>query len=168
MLCGLAVDSAEGRLATFAALCVSGDRSPLYWMQLHWQQLPAMNTGMAVGMLIGSLLAVPFSQIQRGAFREARCKLIQSLVCLPVHARGMSLGSLAHGIVGVGTSSASLMTAIMVIAMILGMTLGTILSAAIHRAVARLASRTPTLRGVAHNTDVRKPDVLPAYGLFTS
>ncbi|HEY0340983.1 MAG TPA: hypothetical protein VGC34_09275 [Steroidobacteraceae bacterium] len=80
MSIGLVVDAHEGRLAILDALCRSGARSPLYWIGIHWQQLPAMHAGMLAGSLI-TLTLHP---------------ALRNLGCCAFMAAGMTLGSLVH------------------------------------------------------------------------
>jgi hypothetical protein len=96
MSIGLAIDAHEGRLALLDTLCRSGTRGPLYWIGIHWQQLPAMHDG----MLAGSLLTL--------AYRPE----LRNLGCCAFMAAGMALGSLVH------TPS------IMLASMLFGMTCG--------------------------------------------
>jgi hypothetical protein len=96
MSIGLAIDAHEGRLALLDTLCRSGTRGPLYWIGIHWQQLPAMHDG----MLAGSLLTL--------AYRPE----LRNLGCCAFMAAGMALGSLVH------TPS------IMLASMLVGMTCG--------------------------------------------
>lgn len=80
MFLGLVVDVHEGRLAVLDALCRGGARSPLYWIGIHWQQLPAMHAG----MLGGSLVTL------------TRHPAIRNIGCCAFMAAGMALGSLVH------------------------------------------------------------------------
>jgi hypothetical protein len=80
MSIGLAVDAHAGRVAMLAALCIGGERSPLYLFELHWQQLPAMHAGMIATCLLGL----------------AHRSVLGSLVCCAFMVAGMTLGSLAH------------------------------------------------------------------------
>ena len=80
MSIGLAIDAHAGRVAMLDALCIGGERSPLYWVELHWQQLPAMHAGM----------------IATSLFRLPHRSLLGSLVCCAFMVAGMTLGSLAH------------------------------------------------------------------------
>jgi len=80
MSIGLAIDAHAGRVAMLDALCIAGERSPLYWVELHWQQLPAMHAGM----------------IATSLFRLPHRSLLGSLVCCAFMVAGMTLGSLAH------------------------------------------------------------------------
>ncbi len=116
MSIGLAIDAHEGRLAMLDALCRSGERNPVYWLQLHWRQLPAMHGGMLTGNLLTLLL--PLSHAG-AAYRS----LPRRLLCGVFMLAGMSLGALAHVLVGNETTGPSIMTALM----IAGMTWGTVL-----------------------------------------
>jgi hypothetical protein len=55
MLAGLVIDNRNGRVATFAALCIVGDRSLLYSIYLHWRELPSMHAGMLLGGMLSFL-----------------------------------------------------------------------------------------------------------------
>ena len=118
MSIGLTIDAHEGRLAMLDALCRSGTRSPLYWIGLHWQQLPAMHDG----MLAGSLLTL------------TRRHALKSLGCCAFMAAGMTLGSLVH--------TPSLMLA----SMLAGMTLGHAAALAWMRRLALLTGSVPNWR----------------------
>jgi hypothetical protein len=112
MTVGLVVDASTGRLATLDALCLTGQRGPMQWIWLHWQQLPTMHAG----MVLGSFLAVPHTPLR-------------GLVCCAFMLAGMSLGALAHGLAGTGILSIAVMAAIMTA----GMTWGTVLGSAAIR-----------------------------------
>ncbi len=118
MLIGLAIDAHEGRLAMLDALCRSGTRSPLYWIGIHWQQLPAMHDG----MLAGSVLTL----MHRPAPKN--------LGCCAFMAAGMALGSLVH------TPS------IMLASMFAGMTLGHGAAVAWMRRLTLLTGSAPNWR----------------------
>jgi hypothetical protein len=123
MSIGLAIDARDGHLAMLDALCRSGAINPLYWIQLHWQQLPAMHAG----MLIGSLLT-PALTLGRSA--TTRHSVLRRLVCCALMLTGMAAGTAAHGMLGgglLGNSALSLST--MIPLMIVGMTWGTLVGA---------------------------------------
>jgi hypothetical protein len=119
MTVGLAIDANEGRLAMLDALCLAGQRSQIYWIQLHWQQLPAMHAG----MLAGALIALPLPLNAGYAAPAPLSLLLRGFICCVCMLAGMSLGVLTHALV----ASDALSTSIMVALMIVGMTWGTVL-----------------------------------------
>lgn len=123
MLAGFIIDTRDGRFALLAALCTNGDRSLLYWMQLHWNQLPAMH----VGMVIGSLLAMPIAPIARLELRDLLMEALKIISCIGLMLAGMNLGMLALQVVSGRTQSSYVMLA--------GMGLGMVWSLALSVAV---------------------------------
>lgn len=91
MLAGLWIDSLAGRLVTLSALCTSGDRDLLYWMLMHYKQLPAMH----MGMLVATLLTVPLHQQTGRGLTGAFSLLLHAGICLGLMWLGMTAGALA-------------------------------------------------------------------------
>jgi|GEM_PF-3290149 len=119
MLAGLSIDALEGRLATFSALCITGDRDLLYWMQMHYQQLPAMHLGMLVAMLV----AIPSQRTSRG-LAGMPALLLKNIGCLGTMWLGMTVGALALHPAEGDAASVAMMLGGMAAGMLFGLQLG--------------------------------------------
>jgi hypothetical protein len=130
MLAGLEVDDYAGRVAPLAALCLGGSRTALYWMQLHWRQLPAMHAG----MLLSTFLALPVCNLlgAHNGSNDRSLNLLRSSICISLMLIGMECGALVFQLLFGGALPLS--------AMIAGMALG--------MAAASLVTHSATVQGL--------------------